>query len=314
MGFLTDVGRSGGLRRLTSQYTQGQDALLGTALKVRELQNQNRALTMKEQKFSAEMEKIKREEEEYNRPLDVDMTTPVLAAKELYPNNPEEVDKVRQRVSIATGAKNGMTTAGAWKSARPMLADDDEYLEGAYKMAQMKAEARLGQITKKGNKATPEELAEADSIRNQWSAIKDKKLKRDAAKKELELKEQKFDLDAKRAEEVERHNKAMESISKGREARLSKEEEEKKTDVKDSEIRLQLKEMLGLSDFLEKTMNPEIRAEYTQAASLASQIAANPPGFELPSNARAGAIAARALEIVRIMMKNRPPIESFQGK
>jgi hypothetical protein len=182
-------------------------------------------------------------------------------------------------------------------------------------MAQKKAEIRLGAITKKGNSATPEEKAEAESIRNQWSAIKKKKLERDALKQRMELEKKKFELDERKQESLEEYRK---DTLEAKERTLREKAGETKL-AKESEIRQIIKESLGLSDMIQTTMDPTLRETAKNAFRLSSIIRGNPKRFGLPVNAGAGEIASLAVDLARALMAGetipshgRPPLESYR--
>jgi hypothetical protein len=125
---------------------------------------------------------------------------------------------------------------------------------------------------------------------------------------------------ARLAEQEARASDAAELERQKQTGRLQVERAKEKegSKVKDSELRQQLKEVYGLSEYLLTTMNPELRARFNEASRIAAHIANNPAKFGLPADARSGAIAAKAKELEEVMSgvppQERPPIQSFSEK
>jgi len=163
MGLLRDIGHSGGLRRLSQQYEQGQTGLMNTAM-------QAQSLKMRRDEHAVQMRKEQEEIDRRAKPIDIRYTGPVLDITEMHggdPNNPkvQEFIKKTQRMVGATGY---MTTVGELEDSKETFIKDAEYMETRNGMKEWKL---LGRITVLNKKTTlnEKEQDELDGLKAEAS-------------------------------------------------------------------------------------------------------------------------------------------------
>jgi len=324
MGFLADFNRSG-----AAQVGQG---LLGQVQQLGQMQvqgaQQNLANTMAVGKYATEMQKNKLQIEELekknktlNEPRDVKSSV-------LYLSLPEEAREPFLKSYIAGGYadENGITTMA---KRNQFLAESKEgvslYFDGLKLKASKGLDSAIQKLDKAREGGDPDAIKKAEGVVQYWSA--QSASAQGKAKEALESMgmgkaEAPKSREIKVGEEIVTQEWTGSGWKDVSTAPRYKPQEggEGGSSVKDSELRQQLKEMLGLSDFLSSAKDPENREKFEQASALASDIRNHPEGYGLPKDAGAGAIAKRALDITRKMagtpnpqVPERPPIESFGG-
>lgn len=342
MGILEALGRSGALNR-------NARTVMETAINLRQLRNQEiqqsqenainlekmellrsadkRAAEASEVELRAKtfaLEKAKQQDELLDMPVPI---TQFLGVDYIQDPAKKMIYEKAKEKGWVTEAAPGveMTTRRYGKAFMEYMGEDLEFSKKLNETNMVKISKQIMEIgtalMEETNPKKVEELTQSKKKLEQQLGMLTK------AAKEIDIEHQKK-LELEAAKDTGMTDYQRESLELRREAneqraRTAQEREAEKGKSKEGEVYRQLKEMVGLSDFIEKAQDPQLRKTYEDAAALAGDILNNPTGYGLRKDAKAGAIAQRALEIIRTRKggasepalktegTKRPPLNSF---
>ena len=160
-------------------------------------------------------------------------------------------------------------------------------------------------------KATPDDLTQAakaaTTSKNAWLMSQGKDP--DASDAKLDALERKIESNEKIAGIRSESAAEVAKIRAEAAAEVAKERGDKSAEGKDLQkrkaVHREIEKIFGLSDFIEKIKEPEIRQNYSEVTALSDDISRSPAGYGLNKNAGEAEIAKKAYDIWA-MMKGKP--------